>query len=48
MQIVICSYIAAILLTAVQIIMVAFVPASATQILILFNCAGQLIAVAEK
>eukprot|EP00466_Bigelowiella_natans_P017570 jgi/Bigna1/136409/aug1.33_g11117 len=31
-MIVICSYIAAILLTAVQIIMVAFVPASATQI----------------
>jgi len=43
-MIAICSYIAAIILTAVQIIMVAFVPESAAQILILFNCAGQLIA----
>mmetsp|Transcript_7266 Transcript_7266/g.10146 ORF Transcript_7266/g.10146 Transcript_7266/m.10146 type:complete len:353 (+) Transcript_7266:25-1083(+) len=43
-MIVILSYIAAILLTAVQIIVVSLYPPAATQILILFNCAGQLIA----
>lgn len=43
-MIVLFTYVAAIALTAVQILMVRFVPESSYQMVVIFNCAGQLIA----